>query len=610
MDFDTRVAPQVGGFGRYSRLLAAASWLPNVLLALACFSEVFYAAEPEHHCRPDPALLPGTLANLTGTELLNASVPRLPPPASGLSRCELYHYSKTDGTAIPSNGTRPQINGTGPCTRGWDYHSEAGLERNIVTKWDLVCDNHWKVPVEKVSFMLGYLSGFLVFGSTCDRFGRRSTFLAALLLAVLFGTGVTISMDFLMFLLTRLFQGAALAGIFLSLYVARLEVCDPTHRLMFTMVGGFFWVAGELLLPGLAVLCRDWWILQAVGTVSLGLLFVYWCCQSLFPESPRWLLATRQLDRCKKALRIFAEANGINVDDELYNHDNLFAEIDALAEDDPLPHYYTIYEIFRSRVIGKNTLILGFTALIGSGIRQCFSRNLMGYGPPLYFMYFLLAGSEALACIFLCVTVDRFGRRGILLLCAILTGISSLLLLALTQYLYEGLTLAISILGSLASHGLVMLSIFFASEILPTVVRGAGLGLIMASSFVGKAVAPLMDLQNNRGFFLHHVVFSSFAILSVLTIMLLPESKRKCLPESLKDGENLRRPPLFLSHTVDGFPLLSQRKRSREYNPENYSRLVTATKKMLGREGTGREGSQLLKEMVNEEETETLHEEA
>ncbi|KAJ1083921.1 hypothetical protein NDU88_004076 [Pleurodeles waltl] len=610
MDFDTRIAPQVGGFGRYSRLLAAASWLPNVLLALSCFSEVFYAAVPEHHCRPDPALLPGTLASLTGFELLNASVPRLPPPASGWSRCELYHYSETNGTAIPSNGTRPQINGTGPCTRGWDYHSEAGLERNIVTKWDLVCANHWKVPVEQVSFTLGCLSGFLIFGSTCDRFGRRSTFLAALLLAILFGTGVTVSMDFLIFLLTRLFQGAALAGIFLSLYVARLEVCDPPHRLMFTMVGGFFWVAGELLLPGLAVLCRDWWILQAVGTVSLGLLFGYWCCQSLFPESPRWLLATRQLDRCKKALSIFAEANGINVDDELYNHENLFAEIDALAEDDPLPHYYTVCEIFRSRVIGKNSLILGFTALIGSGIRHCFSRNLMGYRPPLYFMYFMLAGSEALACIFLCVTVDRFGRRGILLLCAILTGISSLLLLALTQYLYAGLTLAISILGSLASHGLVMLSIFFASEVLPTVVRGAGLGLIMASSFVGRAAAPLMDLQNNRGFFLHHVVFSSFAILSVLTIMLLPESKRKCLPESLKDGENLRRPPLFLSHAVDGLPLLSQRKRSREYNPENYSRLVTATKKMLGREGTGREGSQLLKEMVNEEETETLHEEA
>lgn len=39
----------------------------------------------------------------------------------------------------------------------------------------------------------------------------------------------------------------------------------------------------------------------------------------------------------------------------------------------------------------------------------------------------------ALACIFICLSVNRFGRRGMLLLSAIITGLSSLLLLALTQ---------------------------------------------------------------------------------------------------------------------------------------------------------------------------------
>lgn len=38
-----------------------------------------------------------------------------------------------------------------------------------------------------------------------------------------------------------------------------------------------------------------------------------------------------------------------------------------------------------------------------------------------------------LACIFICLSVNRFGRRGMLLLSAIITGLSSLLLLALTQ---------------------------------------------------------------------------------------------------------------------------------------------------------------------------------
>lgn len=39
----------------------------------------------------------------------------------------------------------------------------------------------------------------------------------------------------------------------------------------------------------------------------------------------------------------------------------------------------------------------------------------------------------ALACAFICSSVNRFGRRGMLLLSAIITGLSSLLLLGLTQ---------------------------------------------------------------------------------------------------------------------------------------------------------------------------------
>lgn len=55
-----------------------------------------------------------------------------------------------------------------------------------------------------------------------------------------------------------------------------LELCDPPHRLIVAMVGGFFGVLAELLLPGIAVLCRDWPVLQAVATLPLLLLLSYW----------------------------------------------------------------------------------------------------------------------------------------------------------------------------------------------------------------------------------------------------------------------------------------------------------------------------------------------
>ncbi|XP_009475755.1 PREDICTED: putative solute carrier family 22 member 31, partial [Nipponia nippon] len=169
----------------------------------------------------------------------------------------------------------------------------------------------------------------------------------------------------------------------------------------------------------------------------------------------------------------------------------------------------------------------------------CFTRTLAPHLPRFFSSYFVLVGTEAAACLFVCLTAERFGRRAVLLLCTVLTGISSLLLLALTQYLLDLIVLTLSVVGITASHAVTMLSIFFASEVLPTVVRGAGLGLVVGASFVGKAAAPITAIPNSRGFFLHHVVFASFAILAVLSIMLLPESQGRSLPQSLQDG----RPP-------------------------------------------------------------------
>ncbi|NWI05916.1 S22AH protein, partial [Tichodroma muraria] len=415
-------------------------------------------------------------------------------------------------------------------------------------QWDLVCASRWKVPLEQTTHLLGWTLGSVTAGLACDRFGRRPTFLLSLALAVPVGLGVALAVDFLMVLVARLLFGAALAGAFLALYVARLELCDPPHRLGVTMVAGFFWIAGELLLPGLALLCRDWRVLQGAVTMILALLAACWWCPALLLESPRWLLATRQLERARKTLQALAEDNCPQ--DSLLAAGSILAsllpaELEAVSEGPPRPRYHSVCEICSSRVIWKNGVILGFAAFIGSGIRHCFTRNLVPHLPHFFSSHLVLVGTEAAACLFVCLTGERFGRRAILLLCTVLTGISSLLLLALTQYLLELIVLTLSVVGTAASHAVTMLSIFFASEVLPTVVRGAGLGLVVGANFVGKAAAPITAIPNSRGFFLHHVVFASFAILAVLSIMLLPESQGRSLPQSLQDGESQRRPPLF-----------------------------------------------------------------
>lgn len=71
-------------------------------------------------------------------------------------------------------------------------------------------------------------------------------------------------------------------------------------------------------------------------------------------------------------------------------------------------------------------------SFIAHAIRHCYQPVGGGGSPSDFYLCSLLAsGTAALACVFLGVTVDRFGRRGILLLSMTLTGIASLVLLGL-----------------------------------------------------------------------------------------------------------------------------------------------------------------------------------
>ncbi|XP_054626591.1 putative solute carrier family 22 member 31 isoform X3 [Dunckerocampus dactyliophorus] len=559
MEYDAKVFPYTGGYGRYNRIVVMFSWFPSFAVMMNLFSDVFYTVIPDaYYCKPDPQLLPSTflLSNFSKSGYLNLTIPWV--NGTGLSHCELYKY--------PPNSS--------------DFSESIPRER-----WNLVCNDYWKIPLQHICFMTGWILGYIFIGSLCDWLGRRQGFLLSISLSSLFGVAVCLSNSAVVFLLLRLSQGAMLAGVFLSSYIARLELCDPPRRLMVAMVSGFFAIFAELLLPGVAVLCHDWPVLQAVTTLPLLLLVSYWCCASVFPESPRWLLATTQIPQAKRSLQEFSTRNGVCLPDELFPGETLLSEVESVFEDECQPRYYSILVLRRTHVIWKNCLILSFTLLIGTGIQYCFTRNLHMYSTNFYFSYFVRVATGALACIFICFTVSHFGRRGMLLLSAIITGLSSLLLLALTQYLQGGLVLVLSILGLLFSQALAMLSVFFACELMPTVVRGGCLGLVLAAGCVGMAASSLMELQNNGGYFLHHVIFASFAVLSVLSIMLLPESKRKPLPDSLKEGESQRRPPLFLSQPDRvSLPLLCQRPPLSEYNPDNYSRLVSATRRMLSKD--------------------------
>lgn len=130
MEFETKIYPQIGGYGRYNRIVTLFSWFPNFAVSLNLFSDVFFTLTPEsYHCKPDLALFPApsVLGNLSRQAFLNLTVPWL--KGSGFSHCELYKYPLNT-----SNFTGSAPRDTVPCTVGWEFAKPAGLQNNLVTE--------------------------------------------------------------------------------------------------------------------------------------------------------------------------------------------------------------------------------------------------------------------------------------------------------------------------------------------------------------------------------------------------------------------------------------------------------------------------------------------
>ncbi|KAK5860024.1 hypothetical protein PBY51_021533 [Eleginops maclovinus] len=562
---DGSVLPFLGGFGKYQKQLIVLTWIPALFIGFSQYSDNFLLAQPKNTC-----IQP--LANQT---YHNASHSSLLDSPKNISARAAHMYA--NGSYGIHNDT---ANMHCRCSE-WTFELHTGLVQNVVTKWSLVCDSAWKVHIAKFSLLVGSIFGYLTFGVLADWFGRHPVLIISVLFMLVFGLTVAFSVNVPMFSTLRFFEGFCLAGITLSLYVLRIELCLPGWRFSMTMVASFVVLGGQLLMPGVAYLCRDWQVLQAVIICPLLLMLSYiW----IFPESLRWLLATQQYCRSKWIMGHIAKKNRVNM--ELDTDNPINSELQRALHN---KHKKTcIVKMVGTRNLWKNIVVLCVNSLTGYGIHHCFARSMMDPEAQettmfhnFYADYYTMAGIAVASCMALCPAVGLMGRRGGLLMFMIITALASLLQLGLLNLLgkYSGhlnidssgtlnknFSIAFSIIGMFSSHAVSNLSIFFCAEITPTVIRGGGLGLVLASAGFGMLTAPIMELHNQKGYFLHHIIFACCTLICIICILLLPETRYQPLPETLADGERYTRQPLLPPRKPgEQRLLLAQSESSRDY---------------------------------------------
>ncbi|KAM9665823.1 solute carrier family 22 member 23 [Trichechus inunguis] len=582
LDYDGSVLPFLGGLGRgYQKTLVLLTWIPALFIGFSQFSDSFLLDQPNFWCRGAGKGAAATDRWGAG-DLGNWSSP---PPTTFSTAAWGAAGNRSNSSVAEGDDTPPlpsppdKGDNASDCDcHAWDYGIRTGLVQNVVSKWDLVCDNAWKVHIAKFSLLVGLIFGYLITGCIADWVGRRPVLLFSIIFILIFGLTVALSVNVTMFSTLRFFEGFCLAGIILTLYALRIELCPPGKRFMITMVASFVAMAGQFFMPGLAALCRDWQVLQALIICPFLLMLLYW---SIFPESLRWLMATQQFDAAKKLILHFIQKNRMSPENDIKG---VMPELEK--ELSRRPKKVCIVKVVGTRNLWKNIVVLCVNSLTGFGIHHCFARSMMGHEVkvPLlenfYADYYTTAGIALASCLAMCVVVQFLGRRGGLLLFMILTALASLLQLGLlnligkySQHPDSGMSdsvkdkfsITFSIVGMFASHAVGSLSVFFCAEITPTVIRCGGLGLVLASAGFGMLTAPIIELHNQKGYFLHHIIFACCTLICIICILLLPESRHQNLPESISNGEHYTRQPL-LPHKKGEQPLLLTNAELKDYS--------------------------------------------
>src|SRR5205823_3247822 len=146
------------------------------------------------------------------------------------------------------------------------------------------------------AYLIGAVSGALLFGWLADRFGRRRLFFVTLALYLLATAATALSWNLWSFALFRFLTGAGIGGEYSAINSTIQELVPARYRGHTDLaINGSFWVGAALGASGAIVLLdpdviapdRGWRLAFLIGAV-LALVIIF--MRMWIPESPRWLI--------------------------------------------------------------------------------------------------------------------------------------------------------------------------------------------------------------------------------------------------------------------------------------------------------------------------------
>ncbi|XP_076004172.1 solute carrier family 22 member 7-like [Genypterus blacodes] len=483
----------------------------------------FIGAVPPHRCDISTLYGGGILGNLSLEEQLAVSIPV--QEDGSLSSCQMFAAPQYHLLLNSSNITGLQ---TVPCQNGW-VHDNSTFKSTLTSQWDLVCEQRGKNKATATIFFIGVMIGAVAYGSLSDRFGRRNMLLVSYVSGMLFAVASAFSTSYIMFMVLRFFTGITVTGIVIILAVLGLEWVDIQHRNLVGIIDSLSWTFGNVCFSGIAYFVRDWRWLTVSITLPVILAVLAW---RWMPESARWLIAKGKLEQARLYLQKCAKMNQTEGKMNLFKTETLSTII--VTEKRDRAYYYV--DMIRTPKMRKLALCTGVMWFCVATAFYGISFNLTGFGLNIYLTQFTYALIELPAKVSAYYLWDRIGRRrtevGSLLMVGVCLGINIVIPKDMSV-----IRTVVAVIGKGFSSAAFATLGLYSNELFPTVLRQYGMGYNSFLARLGIAMAPLIFLLDEVWQELPQIVLCSVAVLGAVVARTLPETRNRCLPETIEDIE-------------------------------------------------------------------------
>lgn len=389
---------------------------------------------------------------------------------------------------------------------------------SIVSEWDLVCSHEYKVQLADSIFFVGFLAGAGILGQVADSKGRVFGLYLSTSLASAGALFAAASNGYWLYFWCMCLRGFGCGGLGVASYVLCTEVLGIKWRAVLGIATQYYWSGGIALMAPVAYMMPRWRSFATFCGLH-GLAYILLSCRFLL-ESPRWYLATGQIDKAHEIMTHLAKGN-----------DNFSGRLPPLKQTRVVKGL-NVTAVFPYPALRQRLVSMAYIFCVTSMVYYGLSLNVGSLSGSIYMNTFISGIVEFPSHGFAQVCVDILGRQKTLFL---LMGTAAVGVLS--SAMFRGSTqVLVSMIGRFGIAGSFNMIYLYTTELFPTIVRSSCLGTCSLAARVGGIIAPGIILAQAISAAVPPVVLGLVAGSACMVTLSLPETQGVIIEESLADA--------------------------------------------------------------------------